>query len=943
MKPTGMPSTAAGRGAPASISSSRWNSAVGALPIATTAPSSRSPHSSSAAALRVVPSALGELGHARVAQRADDVVARGQPAPGDAGGDHRGVAEDRGARPQRAAGRGDDAGRAGEVVDQVDHARRRGSCGPRPAPGRPAARPGRPRRGSWRTSGGRSPRRPGRSRADGLIRRTARRRGRRARGARPRGGARSGARSPTSARRSVNRPATRPARGVGPHVGQRLGAARPSGAGAHPRHRRRGVDHEPGGGQPRVRRRPRAPGSTTVRHGVTTARGAARREHAQLRRGQPRRAPARNQRLGTRHPAERRPGGPAARPASARRPAGWCPPAGWRGAVRGRAAYATRRAAPARNSSAASSSAVTARGRGTQRHGLARDEQPSVVGRRRPASTGPASRWTTSPRPSSRANRNRPGSAASAGRGAQRRGPARGPGRGRRRARPRSRTAARRGRCAPARASSTAAARPRRAGRRSRRVVAAQAAQLDVAAGGQLEGAVAELLGAARQHAQLPRRRAHRRAAAPGRARRRPRRAAANAPGQASGRRHGHTVSARRRGPRHEERTVTGLDGPSWRTGEWPDRQLPYGERRQEAGANPARSRHCHRGADPTDGHGRTPGRPGRATIREPGHSPPPCTRQPGARTPRKAPRRCVRPAAVHVRHRPVSAPAPAAPTTGSPTPPALPPADLPALLDGRRPRRGPAARRRAAPGGGPGRAARGRARPVVVLGGEQAPDAELMELSTVPGGRRRRGARLPGARRPGQPRPAAPLPLRHGAAHRPRLRPAREPPPAGACWTRATPTTRTGRSSRSSTTGPTTWPATPPSSRRSAQAIEDAGGRALPVYCASLRDGRARAAATTLRHGRRAGRHRARRRRHAARPTASAGGDDEAWDVGALAALDVPILQGLCLTSSRAGVGGRATTGSRRWTPPPRSRSPSSTAGSSPCRSRSRRSTPTG
>nr|BFE68959.1 hypothetical protein GCM10020092_022600 [Actinoplanes digitatis] len=34
---------------------------------------------------------------------------------------------------------------------------------------------------------------------------------------------------------------------------------------------------------------------------------------------------------------------------------------------------------------------------------------------------------------------------------------------------------------------------------------------------------------------------------------------------------------------------------------------------------------------------------------------------------------------------------------------------------------------------------------------------------------------------------------------------------------------------------------------------------------------------------------------------TASAGGDDEAWDVGVLADLDVPILQGLCLTSSRA------------------------------------------
>lgn len=32
----------------------------------------------------------------------------------------------------------------------------------------------------------------------------------------------------------------------------------------------------------------------------------------------------------------------------------------------------------------------------------------------------------------------------------------------------------------------------------------------------------------------------------------------------------------------------------------------------------------------------------------------------------------------------------------------------------------------------------------------------------------------------------------------------------------------------------------------------------------------------------------------------ASAGGDDEAWDIGALADLNVPVLQGLCLTSSR-------------------------------------------
>ncbi|GAA1091786.1 cobaltochelatase subunit CobN [Nocardiopsis metallicus] len=34
---------------------------------------------------------------------------------------------------------------------------------------------------------------------------------------------------------------------------------------------------------------------------------------------------------------------------------------------------------------------------------------------------------------------------------------------------------------------------------------------------------------------------------------------------------------------------------------------------------------------------------------------------------------------------------------------------------------------------------------------------------------------------------------------------------------------------------------------------------------------------------------------------SASAGGDDEAWDVERMAALDVPVIQGLCLTSSRA------------------------------------------
>ena len=80
--------------------------------------------------------------------------------------------------------------------------------------------------------------------------------------------------------------------------------------------------------------------------------------------------------------------------------------------------------------------------------------------------------------------------------------------------------------------------------------------------------------------------------------------------------------------------------------------------------------------------------------------------------------------------------------------------------------------------------------------------------------------------------------------------------------------------------------------------AIEARGANALPVYCGSLRGADpglyeilARAdtlVATVLAAG----------GTHASQ--ASAGGDEEAWDIGALADLDVPVLQGLCLTSSR-------------------------------------------
>ncbi len=84
--------------------------------------------------------------------------------------------------------------------------------------------------------------------------------------------------------------------------------------------------------------------------------------------------------------------------------------------------------------------------------------------------------------------------------------------------------------------------------------------------------------------------------------------------------------------------------------------------------------------------------------------------------------------------------------------------------------------------------------------------------------------------------------------------------------------------------------------------AIEAAGANALPVYCSSLRRGDPSGAAvlsgplaevdalvvTVLAAG------------GTAAAEASAGGDEDAWDVGALAALNVPVLQGLCLTSSR-------------------------------------------
>lgn len=209
--------------------------------------------------------------------------------------------------------------------------------------------------------------------------------------------------------------------------------------------------------------------------------------------------------------------------------------------------------------------------------------------------------------------------------------------------------------------------------------------------------------------------------------------------------------------------------------------------------------------------------------------------------------------------------------------------------------------------------------RPVVVLGGERVPDAELMAASTVPGGicaqahaylaeggpaNLRELHRfladtllltgdgfdppvvtpswgvLPGfAADPGDT--TDPVATADPAAAEALSVPAGRPV-VGILYYRA-----------HHVAGNTTFVA------ELAAAVERAGGVALPVFCASLRTaepellavlGRVDAlVVTVLAAG-------------GSQPAkVGAGGDDEAWDVGALAALDIPILQGLCLTSARA------------------------------------------
>jgi cobaltochelatase CobN len=195
---------------------------------------------------------------------------------------------------------------------------------------------------------------------------------------------------------------------------------------------------------------------------------------------------------------------------------------------------------------------------------------------------------------------------------------------------------------------------------------------------------------------------------------------------------------------------------------------------------------------------------------------------------------------------------------------------------------------------------------PVVALGGEATPDAELTALSTVPAGVAHDAQRYLVEGGPGNVRElhrflSDTVLLTGEGFESPAATPAygvhgdypRHPdrPTVGVVFYRA-----------HALAGNTGFVDT------LCAAIEAAGGNPLPVYAASLRTvdgglsrllGRCDALIVTLLAA------------GGTRPTdAVAGGDEEAWSVEALSTLDVPVVQGLCLTSSRADPDGRRDAG---------------------------------
>ncbi|MEU8936345.1 cobaltochelatase subunit CobN [Streptomyces sp. NPDC048409] len=187
--------------------------------------------------------------------------------------------------------------------------------------------------------------------------------------------------------------------------------------------------------------------------------------------------------------------------------------------------------------------------------------------------------------------------------------------------------------------------------------------------------------------------------------------------------------------------------------------------------------------------------------------------------------------------------------------------------------------------------------RPVVVLTGEQAPDAQLMAASTVPVGIAAEAHAYLAHGGPANLEQLARflfdtvLLTGHGF----------EAPAPAPAWG---PLRREGRTTDGPTVAVLYYRAHHMSGNTAfvqalCEAIEETGGRPLPLYVASLRAPEpelidelrtADAIVTTVLAA------------GGTRPAeASAGGDDESWDAGALTGLDVPILQALCLTSSRS------------------------------------------
>ncbi|MGO4956660.1 cobaltochelatase subunit CobN [Luteococcus sp. Sow4_B9] len=195
--------------------------------------------------------------------------------------------------------------------------------------------------------------------------------------------------------------------------------------------------------------------------------------------------------------------------------------------------------------------------------------------------------------------------------------------------------------------------------------------------------------------------------------------------------------------------------------------------------------------------------------------------------------------------------------------------------------------------------------RPVVVLGGEQQPSAELMELSTVPIGVAAEAHRYLAE---GGPRNLRQLHaflgdtvLLTGEG----FEAPQEIPAWGWASREAVEAPGGQAAGRKATVGILYYRAHEASGNTAfAHALADAvdaTGQAigLPIYAGSLRSAPDELYAalgeldalvvTVLAAG------------GSTPATAQAGGDDEAWDVARMAALDIPVIQGLCLTSSRA------------------------------------------